>query len=187
MGKHIAILLLGINSLLWSSFSSSEGVIKDTNTHLEWQNNFRGDIPELSWDKAVSYCENLSLKGEEWRLPNKEELVSIVDKEKKKPAIDSVFLNKSITEFDYWSSTADADNNLRWGINFYNGWTGMYSAKYHLKVRCVRGSLAPKIVMAETFNPTPESEPFQEETSTIIVILGNPTPIELGNIALKSK
>ena len=66
-------------------------VITDVNTQLEWQNNFTDKILELSWDKAVAYCENLSLDGKKWKLPNKKKLVSIIKKDNSKPALDSVF------------------------------------------------------------------------------------------------
>ena len=182
MRKSIAILIIGISSLAWGDFTSKGGVITDLDTKLEWQNNFRQSIPELSWDRAVDYCANLSLQGKKWRLPNKEELVSIIKKDKTEPALDSVFLNKSVTEFTYWTSTeAEDNNNLKWGVSFQKGWIGRYSQNYSLKVRCVRGNLAPKLDMVEIFDSTPESKPFQEEKEGIILILGDPTPIHVKN------
>jgi len=181
MKKSVAILIIGISSLAWSNFTVSGGIIKDGNTQLEWQNNFQQHIPEFSWDKAVSHCENLSLKGEKWRLPTKEELISIIKKDSINPAIDSVFLNKEVSNFAYWSSTLAEDNHLGWGVSFQKGWIGRHSRNYSLKVRCVRGTLAPKLAMAKTFDPTPESKPFQEETEGIVVILGDPTPIMVKN------
>jgi len=182
MRKSIAILIMGISSLAWGNFTLKEGVIKDLDTKLEWQNNFTQAIPELSWERAVTYCENLSLQGNKWRLPNKEELVSLIKKDRIEPAIDKIFLNKRVTGFTYWSATESGDNSkFSWGVSFEKGWIGGYSQKYSLKVRCVRGELAPKLDMAETFNPTAESKPFQEEKEGIIVILGDPTPIYVKN------
>ena len=76
---------------------------------------------------------------------------------------------------------AEDNNNLRWGVSFEKGWIGRYSQNYSLKVRCVRGELVPKLDMADTFDPTPESKPFQEEKEGIVVILGDPTPIMVKN------
>jgi hypothetical protein len=182
MRKGIAVLMIGISSLAWSNFTLSGGVIKDLNTQLEWQNNFDRNIPELSWNEAVNYCEKLSLQGDNWRIPNKEELVSIIKKDTTEPALDTVFLNKEVTNFTYWTSTVAEDKDtLKWGVSFQKGWIGRYSQNYSLKVRCVRGNLAPKLIMAETFDPTAESKPFQEEKEGIILILGDPTPIKVKN------
>ena len=173
MRMDIAILIMGISSLAWSDFTLKGGIIKDLNTKLEWQNNFINKVPELSWNKAVDYCENLSLNGDNWRLPNKEELISIIKKEKTGLSLDTIFLNKSVTAFTYWTSSKAEDNGrFSWGVSFGDGWVGRYNQRYSLKVRCVRGELAPALGMAKISHSTPESEPFEEEKATRLAIFG---------------
>ena len=69
-------------------------------TGLMWQ--YKNDGP-LMWQDALAYCENLKLGGfSDWRLPNVNELESIVDYGKS-PAIDTnaFFYNPGY----YWTST----------------------------------------------------------------------------------
>jgi hypothetical protein len=185
--RGIALVLIGLSSLAWSEFTAQGGVVKDTETQLEWQNSYKKGIKELDWKRATAYCENLKLKGSGWRLPTKSELVSIVDRyenidkirtEDSGPALHKVFLDKNPTGFDYWTSTATEDEpNLRWGVNFKRGWAGSYTKYYGLKVRCVRGELEDNIPMAKLYGIVgKESKPFSEEKEGPIVILGEPNP-----------
>ena len=186
--KRLAFILVGFSSLTWSGFTTQGGIIKDNETKLEWQNSFRGDIKELDWDSAIAYCRNFKLNGEGWRLPTKEELVSIMDRgedantirtKDSKPAIKNIFLNRKIEDINYWTSTFDKDDsNLKWGVNFKRGWAGIYSKHFILKVRCVRGELQDNIPMAKLLGVVgKESKPFSEGKGGNLVILGEPNPI----------
>jgi len=64
-------------------------IITDTKTGLMWQ---KETAPRTyTWQEAVEYCKNLTLAGyDDWRLPTIEELFSIVDYERFRPAIDPV-------------------------------------------------------------------------------------------------
>ena len=181
--RRTVLLLIGLSSLTWSEFASHGGVVKDKETQLEWQNKYKGDIKELDWKGATAYCQNLTLQGDGWRLPTKDELSSLIDRktihtEKSGDAINKVFLNKNITGFDYWtSSVAEDEPNLRWGVNFKRGYTGRYTKYYGLKVRCVRGDLTDNVPMAKLYGGEgEESKPFSEEKAGPIVILGEPNP-----------
>jgi hypothetical protein len=186
--RRTVLLLIGLSSLTWSEFTVQEGIVKDSETQLEWQNSYKKDIKELDWENASAYCQNLNLKGNGWRLPTKSELVSIVDRyentnkirtEDSGPALNKVFLDKNPTGFDYWTSTITEDEpNLRWGVNFKRGWAGSYTKHYGLKVRCVRGELEDNIPMAKLYGTVgEESKPFSEEKEGPIVILGESNPI----------
>jgi len=186
--RRMALILMGISSLTWSEFTTSGGVVKDSETQLEWQNSYKKGVKELDWENATAYCQNLNLKGEGWRLPSKGELTSILDRktihtEKSGNAINNIFANKSITGFDYWTSTiAEDEPTLRWGVNFKRGYTGRYTKYYGLKVRCVRGNLTDNIPMAKLYGSDgKESKPFSEEEEGPIVILGeaNPTMVKI--------
>jgi hypothetical protein len=93
----------------------------------------------LTWSEAISYCENLSLGGySDWRLPNKQELISIVDVSRYNPAIYPAFVN--VASDYYWSSTTNAySTDYAWNVNFGNGRVdGNYKTGTNY-VRCVRG------------------------------------------------
>ena len=59
-----------------------------------------------TWQQALAYCEDLDLAGHtDWRLPDRNELQSIVDYSRSDPAIDPLF---STVASNYWSSTTYA-------------------------------------------------------------------------------
>ena len=117
---------------------NSNGTVIDTDTGLMWQ---QDTVPAgtYTWQDALSYCENLTLAGyNDWRLPNANELQSLVDYSRYLPSIDPVFPN-TVLSF-YWSSTSfDIRPSPAWIVHFSYG--NMYNS---LKspgnyVRAVRG------------------------------------------------
>jgi len=103
---------------------------------MEWQDNERSS--SLKWEEAINYCEELNLNGMGWRLPNINELKSIVDYSKNNPAIKSSF--SEITPLQYWSSSTNhTSKNFAWSISFRNGdvWSSVSKKQKH-QVRCVR-------------------------------------------------
>ena len=148
--KTILLIMIGLSSLSMAQtprFTKANGVVTDNQTTLEWQDDYsdnEGNIKLTDWIVAIDYCEALTLNGkDDWRLPNKKELLSIVDYGTYDPAISSVF--EKTTSGNYWSSTTYATyTNYAWVINFYHGSPdsyakvvndGVYSDYY---VRCVR-------------------------------------------------
>lgn len=132
--------------------------IRDTLTRLEWQD---GGASSHSWYDAINYCETLNLEGKGWRLPNINELKSIINYhenfsrlfgEEVSPRVYSEF--KSTTKSDYvlvedessirsvpeiyWSSTSLRDGAR--GISFkYGKEEGRdRKEKENSYVRCVR-------------------------------------------------
>ena len=104
-------------------------------TELEWQDNEIS--PTLKWTEAISYCEELNLNGMGWRLPNINELKSIVDYSKNNPAIKDSFLNT--TPLYYWSSSSHhITKSSAWSVSFRSGLTSTPSKQNQLYVRCVR-------------------------------------------------
>jgi len=116
-----------------------EGVWTDPKTGLAWQRRYDGT--KRNWDNAKRYCQSLSLGGlTGWRLPNKEELQSIVDTSRKNPAINPTHFPDTKPLF-HWSSTTIADGTPEaWGVSFYDGYmdTDYKNSYYH--VRCVRNA-----------------------------------------------
>ena len=75
-------------------------IVKDSATNLVWQ---KGYTAELEWKDALAYCANLNYAGyTDWRLPNKNELLSLVDYSKTTEPL-SMFPEDEGNNF--WTST----------------------------------------------------------------------------------
>ena len=141
--KQILLIILGLSAFINAEFTTvgqPSGVVKDTSTLLLWQDDYsanNGNIKLATWTAAIDYCEALGLAGLEWRLPNKKELLSLVDYAQHSPSIDSVF-NHTISS-SYWLSTTHAYNlSSAWMVDFYDGNTySGHKSNIHY-VRCVR-------------------------------------------------
>jgi hypothetical protein len=101
---------------------NGDGTITDSDTGLMWEKN--PSPSQRYWDDAINYCENLTLAGySDWRLPNRNELQSIVDYKTYNPAINTTFFPG--TQVNYYSSTTciyfDGSGSEAWRISFYDG------------------------------------------------------------------
>jgi hypothetical protein len=116
---------------------NADQTVTDTSTGLIWS----VDTSEttMNWGMALKYCENYSLADySDWRLPEKEELRSIVDYTRYSPTIDTNYF-KTLSAF-YWSSTSHASNTgFAWGVDFYDGYGNLYAKDSSYFVRAVRG------------------------------------------------
>ena len=103
---------------------------------LMWQDDERVFIGD--WKQAKERCERLNFAAySDWRLPSIDELISITDKTKFSPAINSAF--KYVKSDFYWSSTKFADGSSRaWFVHFKNGYGDWSGISDRLFARCVR-------------------------------------------------
>ena len=111
-----------------------EEIVSDSATELIWQKSYATD---KNWPEALSYCENLKYAGySDWRLPNKNELSSLVKYGEHNPASD--FQNMPTNTF--WTSTTTAEiKDSAWSIDFYSGYVATTENKSTTNyVRCVR-------------------------------------------------
>lgn len=132
--RVILLMMLGL-SVLNAEFIKSEGIVRDTRTGLEWQDN--NISSPMTWKESIDYCQALSLNGEDWRVPNINELISIVDDTKYNPSIDSVFENTIL--YPYWSSTTTPDDTSNvWVVVFYAGNQNLELNEDNCYIRCVR-------------------------------------------------
>ena len=141
--RTILLIMIGISSLVGGDFTrNANGVVIDSRTNLEWQDDYSDNskkIKEATWQDAIDYCESLTLDGHtNWRLPNVNELISLLDYySKQQPLIDASFEN-TYSNY-YWSSSSEAKlHNYVWIIHFYYGYQYSNTKNKKNSVRCVR-------------------------------------------------
>ncbi len=98
-----------------------DGTIKDTKTRIMWQK--EGSTERMKWADTEAYCKNSNVGGyDDWRMPEVEELSSLVDYTRREPAINPLFKCESA---GYWSKTkyvsAAVPDDYAWVVSFYNG------------------------------------------------------------------
>ncbi len=130
------MIMIGL-SLLNADFTKTGDTVKDSISKLEFQDDTVGS--KMTWESAISYCENLTLSGHsDWRLPNINELKSIIDRSGNQPHIVYGF-QKTSYDYPYWSSTSyEIDEFNAWYVNFDEGSVYYDLKAYNYYVRCVR-------------------------------------------------
>lgn len=107
--------------------------------NLMWQDAQRG-ITKASWSEAKRYCENLNYAGySNWKLPSLEQMLSIIDRSRREPAINPAFKYTNSKQYWYHTSTKDAkgSSNL-WSVHFVSGVVRNDSGVPSIRsVRCV--------------------------------------------------
>jgi hypothetical protein len=106
-----------------SFVDNGDGTISDSSTGLMWQ---KATAPgTYTWEQALLYCENLTLPVggySDWRLPNRNELQTLVDYSKYSPSIDTAFFPNTLAS-NYLSSTTHSypDHAHAWNVEFSYG------------------------------------------------------------------
>ena len=141
VGKKILLVLLSVSSMLLADISkSSADIVTDHATGLQWQDDYSdngGTIKFTNWKDAIKYCNELPLDGGGWRLPNKDELLSIVNYAKSNPAISDTF--QYTISNAYWTSSPYANTtSYAWNVNFCYGHSCSNAKSVNYYVRCVR-------------------------------------------------
>jgi len=109
-----------------------------TLVNLMWQDNKEAKTVRKNWNDAKDYCKKLNLLGfNDWRLPTKKELETIVNRYRT-PAIKKEFNN--ISSSSYWSSTSSSTirTQYAWFVNFYYGNVHYNDKSNSHYIRCVR-------------------------------------------------
>ena len=110
--------------------ASTGHTVTDSKTGLEWQDDILGET--VRWQEAIDYCEALDLDGHsDWRLPNINELKTIIDRSKSNPAIVDGF--EKVSSSLYWSSsTFKGREDDAWVVVFDGGGVRGYAKDYSL-------------------------------------------------------
>ena len=133
---------------------NGNGTVTDVATGLIWQRCSLGQVWDTSvrtctgenadrhsWDEALQQSDsNTFADKDDWRLPNVEELRSIVAYDRHSPAINSsVFPSTSGL---YWSSSpyASSSYSASWAIDFNTGGDSYYHRDWELHVLLVRSA-----------------------------------------------
>jgi len=159
--KKLIITTMAITLMAYAGLSrDANGIVTDTNTGLQWQDDYNGsNVKYTDWNGSINYCEQLSLGGKtDWRLPNYNELFSIVDLVARQPKIDTNIFTYPLyhpsSGIIYFTSTTyktdNPDYNLNqntgvWVISFNNDALYPFSdikTAFNL-VRCVRDITNP--------------------------------------------
>jgi hypothetical protein len=160
---------------------NGDGTVTDNRTGLVWQ--VTGIANTIHWEDGLGFCENLAHAGyTDWRLPNRRELLSIVDFGRYGPAIDTAYFPNT-PNGDYWTSTTSPGAPTgAYRINFVDGYIGgfnknqTYSSYFYS--RCVRGisaSILPDTGQGQSFtNTAGEDHDYQPPSS-------QPSYIDNGN------
>ena len=121
-------------SSFYSSTVNGDEIVTDTATGLVWQKSYDSG---RTWQEALSYCESLTYAGySDWRLPDKNELASLVNYEKHNPASDFPDMP---SQYFWSSSTCVYYTHSAWSVSFNYGGVGINSSKTDsCYVRCVR-------------------------------------------------
>lgn len=121
---------------------NTDGSVIDKSTGLMWGKTFE---KEMTFSDAEKACKELNLGGhKDWRLPTVKELISLVDYEKREPAIDKDFFPDTKSSY-YWSSTPYVGcSDYGWVVGFSLGYVNGY---YHSSINCVRPVRQVKLIV----------------------------------------
>ena len=92
----------------------ANGIVKDTNTGLEW---LAGPDRDTNWNEARSWVENLTVAGGGWRMPTREELSVLYQKGAGTRNMTSLL---KTTGWWVWSGET-RDSSSAWDFDFYDG------------------------------------------------------------------
>ena len=139
------------------SYSTSEAsdLVLDLVTGLEWQRGVDlgpGESGGFVWNAAANHCDELVQGGhEDFHLPTRLELVSILDPSTTDPAIDTDAFPDTPSEA-YWTSTpVAADTESAYYANLFFGYTSSNLKTYEQFVRCVRNERQPELPTVDRF------------------------------------
>ncbi|NVC62384.1 DUF1566 domain-containing protein [Vibrio sp. 05-20-BW147] len=130
---------------------NGDGTVTHHTTGLIWQRcslgqswdgaDCTGEATVFSWPEALAAAAQHSLAGfSDWRLPNKNELASIVEYRCWEPAINNQQFPNTPSDW-YWSSSPVVDDSyVVWNVRFWAGsvFEGCFSCTGLVHVRLVR-------------------------------------------------
>lgn len=139
--KKIILLILLVSNIYADFVRDGEQIVRDNDTGLMWSDHY---IETLSWIDSINYCENLTRNGSaDWRLPNIQELLSIVGgrevlNSSYPNSLNNIFELGSISD-SYWASTSNNNSpSYAYNISARYGKVSYIPKTAENQVRCVR-------------------------------------------------
>ena len=130
-------------SVFETSVENGEEVVTDSATGLMWQKYYalKGE-----WRQTLNYCENLVYAGySDWRLPNKNELLSLITYRQDHPDSDFSWIDDEAAPQYFFSSTSPRANTVAVIFSTDGETRHMYKVENNYyqdrNVRCVRSDL----------------------------------------------
>ncbi len=147
--KTVVLIFFTLVTVVFADFirDDSRDIVIDTSRTLMWQDDANVTISK-NWSEAVTYCTELNnTAGSDWRLPNQNELRSVVDRNSTtSPTINIAF---KYVKYDsatyYWSSsTYKADTTNAWVVTFRDGIDDWFDKSdiNNMFFRCVRDCIS---------------------------------------------
>ena len=177
LGHYVRAVRGGLSPTQNRFVDNEDNTVTDTVTCLQWQkatmdtDGIAGS-DWYTWQQALAASENLSLAGYgDWRLPDKNELNSLVDFIRVNPAIDRIFTSTT-KYYGCWSSTtAYSVSNYAWTVDFSKGDGDVNGKSNVCQVRAVRGvqcrSVAPEEFPWELFLPAISGKHLQSVVDAV--------------------
>lgn len=137
---------------------SDNGTVVDHKTQLMWSRCVLGyqweagqcreaasQVAEFDWYTALQQANQAELAGfDDWRLPNKNELETLVERSCWSPAINEDVFPSTLSEAHWTSSPSNHNPSFAWAIEFYSGGHITTNRSDLLAARLVR-ELAPQL------------------------------------------
>ena len=97
-------------------FTAASETVKDSVSGLMWQ---KQAVASRTWAEALNYCEEVSTADKfDWRLPNRNELASLIDYTRANGAASNF---PAIAAKGFWTSTSSLSGNEAWTVDFESG------------------------------------------------------------------
>jgi Protein of unknown function (DUF1566) len=130
---------------------NNNGTVTDRKTALTWKQCSEGETGaacaggatlSMDWQSALQTASNSTFAGfTDWRLPNVNELQSLLERACYSPAINALRFPGPFNSNYYWSATSGANNSSNaWVVGFFYGDADRFARKIDTYVvRLVRG------------------------------------------------
>lgn len=100
----------------------SGDVVVDQLTGLMWTKNANLANGTMLWQQALDYVKTIKTGGYTgWRMPNRKELISLLDYSKYGPALPQGHPFTNVQSINYWSSTSSIYKGSIWAVRIYDG------------------------------------------------------------------
>jgi hypothetical protein len=142
-----------------------DGTVKDNLTGLVWSKNANLSGGTLTWQQALDYVAGMNAGTHpnfgytDWRLPNVNELKSLIDNSRYYPALPQGHPFTNVQSVYYWSSTTSAGYpGSAWLVFMYYGFVYYYDKSYNYycawPVRAGQGGSFGSLVISKSGNGT---------------------------------